>query len=87
MNTPRQRRVQRPDLPRLDAASTDDDVVLGVAPLFHITGLIAPHRASRCSSGAPLVLVYRFDPAVTLDTIEQRTADVHRRRRSPCSSR
>ena len=38
-----------------------DDVVLGVAPLFHITGLIA-HIASALLVGAPLVLVYRLRP-------------------------
>ena len=45
------------------------DVILGVAPLFHITGLIA------CITTAillpcPLVLYYRFDPAVTAELVE-----------------
>lgn len=39
----------------------DDDVVLGVAPLFHITGLVA-HIGIAQLIGAPLVLVHRFDP-------------------------
>lgn len=45
------------------------DVVLGVAPLFHITGLIG-HIAISLLTGAPLVLMYRLDPAITIDTVE-----------------
>ena len=45
-----------------------DDVVLGVAPLFHITGLIG-HVAVCLLVGAPLVLMYRLDPRVTLETV------------------
>jgi long-chain acyl-CoA synthetase len=48
---------------------TPDDVVLGVAPLFHITGLIA-HVAVALLVPMPIVLGYRFDPATTLDLIE-----------------
>jgi len=44
------------------------DVVLAIAPLFHITGLIA-HVGVALLTGAPLVLMYRFDPAVVLETI------------------
>jgi long-chain acyl-CoA synthetase len=44
------------------------DVVLGVAPLFHITGLIA-HVTLSLLLGAPLVLAYRFEPSVMLETI------------------
>lgn len=47
---------------------TPDDVILAIAPLFHITGLIG-HVALSLILGAPLVLMYRFDPAVVLDTI------------------
>jgi long-chain acyl-CoA synthetase len=50
-----------------------DDVVLGIAPLFHITGLVG-HIAISLLSGAPLVLTYRLDPALTLDTIEAEKA-------------
>ena len=46
-----------------------DDVVLGVAPLFHITGLVG-HVAIALLTGAPLVLMYRLDPALTLDVAE-----------------
>jgi long-chain acyl-CoA synthetase len=49
---------------------TADDVVLGVAPLFHITGLIG-HMALSLLTPAPLVLGYRFDPAVILELIER----------------
>jgi long-chain acyl-CoA synthetase len=45
-----------------------DDVVLGIAPLFHITGLIA-HVTLSLLLGAPLVLAYRFEPSVMMETI------------------
>jgi len=45
-----------------------DDVILGVAPLFHITGSIG-HVALSLLTGAPLVLMYRLDPAVAIETI------------------
>jgi long-chain acyl-CoA synthetase len=48
----------------------EHDVVLGVAPLFHITGLVG-HIGISLLSSAPLVLGYRFDPEATLDLIEQ----------------
>jgi long-chain acyl-CoA synthetase len=47
-----------------------DDVVLGVAPLFHITGLIA-HVSVSLLLGAPLVLFHRFEPTLALDTIRE----------------
>jgi long-chain acyl-CoA synthetase len=49
---------------------TPDDVVLGVAPLFHITGLIA-HLTVAVLVPMPIVLAYRFDPATMLDQIER----------------
>ena len=52
---------------------TSDDVVLGVAPLFHVTGLVA-HIAVSLLVGAPLVLMYRLDPAVTIETIHAEQA-------------
>lgn len=52
---------------------SSDDVVLGVAPLFHITGLIG-HIAIALLIGAPLVLLYRLDPAVTIETIRDERA-------------
>ena len=45
-----------------------DDVVLGVAPLFHITGLIA-HVTVSLLLGVPLVLFHRFEPSLAVDTI------------------
>ncbi|WP_431924891.1 class I adenylate-forming enzyme family protein [Amycolatopsis tucumanensis] len=45
-----------------------DDVILGVAPLFHITGLIG-HIAVALLVGAPLVLMHRFDAARTVETV------------------
>jgi long-chain acyl-CoA synthetase len=47
-----------------------DDVVLGMAPLFHITGMIG-HVAVALLTGMPLVLAYRFDPGVVLDAIAE----------------
>jgi len=49
---------------------TPDDVVLGVAPLFHITGLIA-HLTVALLVPMPIVLGYRFDPPTVLDLIER----------------
>jgi long-chain acyl-CoA synthetase len=46
-----------------------DDVILGIAPLFHITGMIAGVTTALLL-GAPLVLAYRFDPTVTIETIQ-----------------
>jgi long-chain acyl-CoA synthetase len=47
-----------------------EDVVLGVAPLFHITGLIA-HVTVSLLLGAPLVLFHRFEPSLGIDTIRE----------------
>lgn len=44
------------------------DTVLGVAPLFHITGLIG-HIALSFLLPAPLVLAHRFDPSVMVEVI------------------
>ena len=49
------------------------DVVLGVAPLFHVTGLVA-HVAVSLLIGAPLVLTYRFEPDVVIDAIREHRA-------------
>jgi long-chain acyl-CoA synthetase len=47
-----------------------NDVVLGVAPLFHVTGEVA-HLAVAALTGIPVVLYYRFDPGETLRLIER----------------
>ncbi len=46
------------------------DVVIGVAPFFHITGLIA-HIAVAALAGMPIIIFYRFEPAEMLRLIEQ----------------
>jgi long-chain acyl-CoA synthetase len=48
----------------------DGDVVLGVAPLFHITGMVA-HLALAAVAGIPLVLFHRFDPVQAFAMIER----------------
>src|SRR5919204_5444 len=40
------------------------------APLFHITGLIG-HLAISLLIGAPLVLTYRLEPSLTIDTVRE----------------
>jgi long-chain acyl-CoA synthetase len=47
-----------------------NDVVIGVAPFFHITGLIA-HLAVAALTGMPIIMFYRFDPAEMLRLIEK----------------
>ena len=49
---------------------TPADVVFGLAPLFHITGLIG-HVATALLVPAPLVLGYRFDAPTYLELIER----------------
>ncbi len=39
---------------------TGEDIILGLAPLFHVTGLIG-HVTLAMLTGSPLVLFYRFD--------------------------
>jgi long-chain acyl-CoA synthetase len=55
-------------------AGADGGAIFGVAPLFHITGLIG-HVAVSLLTPAPLVLAYRFEPQVVLDAfLEHRPA-------------
>jgi long-chain acyl-CoA synthetase len=49
---------------------TPSDGVLGVAPLFHITGLIG-HMAVALLVPCPLVLAHRFHPEVVIDAIRE----------------
>lgn len=49
---------------------TDDDVVLTIAPLFHITGAVI-NAAVALASGCPLVLTGRFDPASAIELIRR----------------
>jgi len=46
------------------------DVVIGVAPFFHITGLIA-HIGVAALAGLPIIMFYRFDPAEMLRLTEK----------------
>ena len=46
------------------------DTLLGIAPLFHVTGL-SGHIATALSAKMPLVLIYRFDLGVVLDAIRE----------------
>jgi long-chain acyl-CoA synthetase len=48
----------------------DEDCVLGVAPLFHITGLVG-HAALAGLAGIPLVIYHRPDPHETLRLAER----------------
>ena len=49
---------------------TREDVILGVAPLFHITGIVA-HVAIGFHLGIPIVLYHRFDPKDTFELIQK----------------
>lgn len=44
--------------------------IFGMAPLFHITGLIG-HVAVSLLAPAPLILAYRFEPQVVLDALRE----------------
>jgi long-chain acyl-CoA synthetase len=46
------------------------DVLVGAAPLFHVTGLVG-HLAAAALCSLPLILSYRFDPAEQLRLIER----------------
>ena len=48
----------------------ENDVLFGLAPLFHITGLIVQLGLSLCGP-FPLVLTYRFDPDTAARLIEK----------------
>ncbi|MBB1631872.1 class I adenylate-forming enzyme family protein [Cupriavidus sp. UME77] len=48
--------------------------ILGVAPLFHITGLVG-HVAAAFICAAPLVLACRFEPGVVLEAIRDRRVE------------
>jgi long-chain acyl-CoA synthetase len=48
----------------------EGDVIAGIAPLFHITGLVA-HMALSALSGAPLILASRFQAAEMMRLMEK----------------
>src|ERR1019366_9275007 len=49
---------------------TANDSVLGVAPLFHVTGLIG-HIGVALLVACPLVINHRFEPGVVIDAIRE----------------
>ncbi len=49
---------------------TSSDTMLGVAPFFHVTGMVG-HIGTCVASGTPLILFYRFDPKTTFQMIEK----------------
>ena len=55
---------------------TRDDIVFGVATVFHVFGL-GPGILGTMSAGASLVLQEQFDPAEALDLIERNRVTVH----------
>jgi long-chain acyl-CoA synthetase len=55
---------------KLFCSLDDSDVVLGAAPLFHVTGTVG-HLAITSLVGAPLVIFYRFDAGEVLRLIEK----------------
>ena len=46
------------------------EAILGIAPLFHITGLVC-QVLTAFALAAPLILSYRFEPGVMLDAIRE----------------
>jgi long-chain acyl-CoA synthetase len=48
----------------------DDDCVLGAAPLFHITGMVA-HLATAAAAAIPVVLFYKFEAAQVFQMIDR----------------
>ena len=52
-------------------SAQDGDSILGLAPLFHVTGLIA-HVAKSWALAAPLILCFRFEPSVVLETLAEK---------------
>ena len=55
-----------------DWIALEDGVgVLGIAPLFHITGLVG-HLLSAIITASPVTLTYRFEPGVMLEAAAER---------------
>jgi long-chain acyl-CoA synthetase len=52
---------------------TSEDTILGLAPLFHVTGLVG-HVTLAMLTGSPLVLFYRFDAEEACRLTEQHRA-------------
>jgi long-chain acyl-CoA synthetase len=62
--------VYNSEVYRVWVGLSSDDVVLAVAPLFHVTGLIA-HIGVALLVGMPMVLGYRFEPVAMAKLAEQ----------------
>jgi long-chain acyl-CoA synthetase len=62
--------VYNADVYRTWMQLTSDDVVIGMAPFFHITGLIA-HLAVAALAGMPIITFYRMDASECLRLIER----------------
>lgn len=56
--------------PEVSVSLSHEDVVLSIAPMFHITGLIV-NMGIPLALGSPVVLNYRFHPVVTAHLIEK----------------
>lgn len=48
-----------------------DDLILGIAPLFHVTGLVA-HVSLSLIAACPLILTHRFSPEAMIETIREK---------------
>jgi long-chain acyl-CoA synthetase len=51
------------------------DTILGIAPLYHVTGLTG-HIGLALASGASLILAHRFDPAIVAELLQHHRATV-----------
>jgi long-chain acyl-CoA synthetase len=49
---------------------TPQDTIMGIAPLFHITGLVG-HIGAALAAPCPLVLTHRFEPTLVLDAMRE----------------
>lgn len=54
---------------------SSDDTILGIAPLYHVTGLTG-HIGLSLAAAAPLILAHRFDAALVAELIEHHRATV-----------
>jgi long-chain acyl-CoA synthetase len=55
---------------KVSALMDENDVILGIAPLFNVTGEVANVAAAALNS-IPVILCYRFDPCEALRLIER----------------
>jgi len=55
---------------KVSALMDENDIILGIAPLFKVTGEVA-HLAAAALNSIPVILCYRFDPCEALRLIER----------------